>query len=43
MEVSDTLNIQLESVDVTPTEPEPVAVPAEEMVIVSYCLAFIIL
>lgn len=35
--MSDTLNTQSESVDVTPAEPDPAAYPAEEIVIVSYC------
>ncbi|XP_044051278.1 calphotin-like isoform X1 [Siniperca chuatsi] len=33
VEMRDTLNTQSESVDVMPTEPEPAAAPAEEMVI----------
>lgn len=38
--MSDTLNTQSESMAVTPAEPEPA--PAEAMVIVSCCQAFII-
>lgn len=40
MEVTDTLVIQSECLEVTPAEPEPTPVlaPAEEMIIVSYRL-----
>lgn len=40
--MSDPLNTQSESTDVTVAEPEPAA-PAEEMPIVSYCQVYIIL
>lgn len=40
--MSDALNTQSESIDVTVAEPEPAA-PAEEMVIVSDCQVYIIL
>lgn len=39
MEVSDAVITQTESVDVMPAEPA--AEPAQEMIIVSYCQAFI--